>query len=56
MKYNFNIIIKRTNRIRTVSFLVKNQELTISVPKLISDKEIDRLILSKLKWIKVRKA
>jgi predicted metal-dependent hydrolase len=51
MKYNFNIIIKRTNRIRTVSFLVKNQELTISVPKLISDKEIDRLILSKLKWI-----
>ena len=31
MKYNFNIIIKRTNRIRTVSFLVKNQELIISV-------------------------
>ena len=49
MKYNFNIIIKRTNRIRTVSFLVKNQELTISVPKLISDKEIDRLILSKFR-------
>jgi predicted metal-dependent hydrolase len=51
MKYNFNIIIKKTNRIRTVSFLVKNQELIISVPKFISDKEIDRLILSKINWI-----
>ena len=51
MKYNFNIIIKRTNRIRTVSFLVKNQELIISVPKFISEKEIDKLILSKINWI-----
>ena len=51
MKYNFNIIIKRTNRIRTVSFLVKNQELIISVPKFISEKEIDKLILSKISWI-----
>ena len=51
MKYNFNIIIKRTNRIRTVSFLVKNQELIISVPKFISEKEIDSLIISKINWI-----
>ena len=51
MKYNFNIIIKRTNWIRTVSFLVKNQELIISVPKFISEKEIDSLILSKINWI-----
>ncbi|MBT3938753.1 MAG: M48 family metallopeptidase [Pelagibacterales bacterium] len=51
MKYNFNIKIKKTNRIRTVSFLVKNQELLISVPKFISNKEIDRLILSKINWI-----
>ena len=51
MKYNFNIKITITNRIRTVSFLVKNQELIISVPKFISNTEIDRLILSKINWI-----
>ena len=51
MKYNFNIIIKKTNRTRTVSFLVKNQELIMSVPRFISDNEIDRLISTKINWI-----
>ena len=51
MKYDFNIIIKKTNRIRTVSFLVKNEELIMSVPRFISDNEIDRLISTKINWI-----
>ncbi len=51
MKYDFNIIIKKTNRTRTVSFLVKNQELIMSVPRFISDNEINRLISTKINWI-----
>lgn len=52
MKYNFNIIIKRTNRLKTVSFLVKNQEVIISVPKFVSDSEVNSLIEDKIRWIK----
>ena len=51
MKYDFNVVIKKTNRLRTVSFLVKNQELIMSVPRFISEREIDRLILTKINWI-----
>ena len=51
MKYDFNIIIKKTNRTRTVSFLVKNQELIMSVPRFISDNEINKLISTKINWI-----
>ena len=52
MKYDFNIIIKRTNRKKTVSFRIKNQEVIISVPKFLSDNEIYNLIEMKIKWIK----
>ncbi len=52
MKYDFNIIIKKTNRIKTVSFLIKNQSVILSVPKYISSNEIDSLIESKIHWIK----
>ena len=44
MKYDFNIIIKRTNRKKTVSFRIKNQEVIISVPKFLSDNEINNLV------------
>ena len=52
MKYDFNIIIKRTNRKKTVSFRIKNQEVIISVPKFLSDNEIYNLVEIKIKWIK----
>lgn len=52
MKYDFNIIIKRTNRKKTVSFRIKNQEVIISVPKFLSDNEINNLVEIKIKWIK----
>lgn len=52
MKYDFNIIIKRTNRTKTVSFRIKNQEVIISAPKFLSDNEIYHLVEKKLKWIK----
>jgi len=52
MKYDFNVIIKKTNRIKTVSFLIKNQSLILSVPKYISSNEIDSIIESKIHWIK----
>ncbi len=52
MKYDFNIIIKRTNRKKTVSFRIKNQEVIISVPKFLSDNEIYNLVEMKIKWIK----
>ena len=52
MKYDFNIIIKRTNRKKTVSFRIKNQEVIISVPKFLSDNEIYNLVEIKIQWIK----
>ena len=52
MKYDFNIIIKRTNRKKTVSFRIKNQEVIISVPIFLSDNEIYNLVEMKIKWIK----
>ena len=52
MKYDFNIIIKRTNRKKTVSFRIKNQEVIISAPKFLSDNEIYNLVEMKIKWIK----
>ena len=52
MKYDFNIIIKRTNRKKTVSFRIKNQDVIISVPKFLSDNEIYNLVEIKIKWIK----
>ena len=52
MKYDFNIIIKRTNRKKTVSFRIKNQEVIISAPIFLSDNEIYNLVEMKIKWIK----
>ena len=51
MKYNFNISIKRTNRLRTISLQVKNQEVVLSVPRFVSDGEIDNIIERKINWI-----
>ena len=56
MKYDFNVIIKRTNRKKTVSFRIKNQEVIISVPKFLSDNEIYNLVEIKIKWIKSKLA
>jgi len=52
MKYDYNIIIKRTNRKKTVSFRIKNQEVIISAPKFLSDSKIYNLVEIKIKWIK----
>ena len=52
MKYDFNIIIKRTNRKKTVSFRIINQEVEISAPKFLSDREIYNLVEIKINWIK----
>ena len=51
MKYNFNISIKRTNRLKTISLQVKNQEVVLSVPRFVSDSEIDNIIERKINWI-----
>ena len=51
MKYNFNISIKRTNRLKTISLQVKNQEVVLSVPRFVSDGEIDNIIERKINWI-----
>ena len=52
MKYNFNISIKRTNRLKTVSLKVKNQEVVLSVPKFVTNSEIDNIIERKINWIR----
>lgn len=52
MKYNFNISINRTNRLKTVSLKVKNQEVVLSVPKFVTDSEIDNIIERKINWIR----
>ena len=52
MKYDFNIIIKRTNRLKTISLRVKNQEVVLSVPKFVSDDEIFSIIDNKINWIR----
>ena len=51
MKYNFNISIKRTNRLKTIALQVKNQEVVLSVPRFVSDGEIDNIIERKINWI-----
>lgn len=52
MKYDFNIIIKRTNRLKTISLKIKNQQVVISAPKFVLDNEIDSIIEKKINWIK----
>ncbi|MBH88482.1 MAG: hypothetical protein CMJ12_04890 [Pelagibacterales bacterium] len=52
MKYDFNIIIKRTNRLKTISLKVKNQEVVLSAPKFMSDDEIFSIIDNKINWIR----
>ena len=52
MKYDFNIIIKRTNRLKTISLKVKNQEVVLSAPKFVSDDEIFSIIDNKINWIR----
>ena len=52
MKYNFNISVKKTNRLKTMSLKVKNQEVVLSVPRFVSDSEIESIIEKKINWIK----
>ena len=52
MKYDFNITIKKTNRLKTISLKVINQEVVLSAPKFISDDEIYSIIDNKINWIK----
>ena len=48
MKYDFNITIKKTNRLKTISLKVINQEVVLSAPKFISDDEIYSIIDNKI--------
>ena len=50
--HNFNIDIKKTNRKKTVSFQVEKEGVKVLVPKNLNKSEINKLIKSKLKWIK----
>jgi len=54
MKLNskFEVEIKRTNRQKTASLKVNEGHVQVIVPKLLSDKEIETLILKKTRWIK----
>jgi len=51
MKFDFNLIIKKTNRKKTMSLVVKNQTVKVLVPYYIDDMEIEKLIKSKINWI-----
>ena len=45
------VIIKRTNRKKTISIAVKEGHVTVLCPKLVSKKYIDKLLEKKQKWI-----
>ena len=51
MKFDFNLNIKKTNRKKTISIVVKNQIVKVLVPNYIGDLEIEKLIESKISWI-----
>jgi len=51
MKFDFNLNIKKTNRKKTISIVVKNQIVKVLVPNYVGDLEIEKLIESKISWI-----
>ena len=51
MNYDFDLLIKRTSRKKTLSIIIRNQKVIISVPQYISEKEIDQILRSKVAWI-----
>ena len=51
MKYDFNLLIKRTSRKKTLSITIRDQKVILSAPKYVSDEEIDQILRSKVTWI-----
>ena len=51
MKYDFDLLIKRTNRKKTLSIIIRDQKVILSAPKYVSDQEIDKILKSKFAWI-----
>ena len=51
MKYDFNLLIKRTSRKKTLSITIRDQKVILSAPKYVSDEEIDQILRSKVAWI-----
>ena len=51
MKYDFDLLIKRTNRKKTLSIIIRDQKVILSAPKYVSDQEIDKILESKFAWI-----
>lgn len=54
MKLNteFEVEVKRTNRRKTASLKVHEGHVQVIVPKLLTDQEIETLVLKKTKWIR----
>ena len=52
IKYDFHLIIKRTSRKKTLSIAIKDQKVILSAPKYVSEQEINKILESKIKWIK----
>ena len=51
MKYDFDLLIKRTRRKKTLSIIIRDQKVILSAPKHVSDQEINKILESKLAWI-----
>ena len=51
MKYDFDLLIKRTRRKKTLSIIIRDQKVILSAPKYVSDQEIDKILESKFAWI-----
>ena len=51
MKYDFDLLIKRTRRKKTLSIIIRDQKVILSTPKHVSDQEINKILESKLAWI-----
>ena len=51
MKYDFDLLIKRTRRKKTLSIIIRDQKVILSAPKYVSDQEIDKILKSKFAWI-----
>ena len=47
MKYDFDLLIKRTRRKKTLSIIIRDQKVILSAPKYVSDQEIDKILESK---------
>ena len=51
MKYDFDLLIKRTRRKKTLSIIIRDQKVILSAPKHVSDQEINKILESKFAWI-----